>query len=90
MGPTLLKKQGKEKTLRTGIKLTRGLSKLGIDVRRKVFSEIHEKLGGHLRYIVSGASPLDPAVAEGFTDLGITLVQGYGMTEASPVITAEN
>ena len=85
-----VKKQGKEKTLRTGIKLTRGLSKLGIDVRRKVFSEIHEKLGGHLRYIVSGASPLDPAVAEGFTDLGITLVQGYGMTEASPVITAEN
>lgn len=84
-----VKKQGKEKTLRTGIKISRLLLKLGIDIRRKLFNEIHEQLGGHLRYIVSGASALDPVVNQGWLDLGVKLVQGYGMTETSPVMLAE-
>ncbi len=85
-----IKKQGKEKTFRTGIKITKALNKVGIDVRRRIFKEIHEQLGGKLRYIVSGASALDPVVNQGWLDLGVKLVQGYGMTETAPVMLAEN
>lgn len=83
-------RQGKAKKLALGLKLSALLRKFGIDRRRQMFSEIHEKLGGNLRCIVSGASPLDPKVEQAFIDMGITLVQGYGMTEASPVMAAEN
>ncbi len=85
-----VEKQGKTKTLETGKKISRLLLKLGIDKRKKLFSEILDKLGGGLRYIISGASPLDPVVAKGFTDLGVQVVQGYGMTETSPVLAGEN
>ncbi|MBR4143309.1 MAG: AMP-binding protein, partial [Firmicutes bacterium] len=85
-----VEKQGKMKKLKTGLKLSNALRKVGIDRRRKLFAEIHEKLGGGLRYIVSGASPLDPKVEQGFIDLGIMVVQGYGMTETSPVLAGEN
>lgn len=83
-------KQGKRKTFERGLKLSRFLMKLHIDVRRKLFKEILDQLGGKLRYIVSGASALDPVVADMFEQMGINVVQGYGMTEASPVIAAEN
>ena len=85
-----VEKQGKRKKLETGLKLSAFLRKLGIDRRRKLFAEIHEKLGGGLRYIVSGASPLDPKVEQGFIDLGVMVVQGYGMTETAPVLAGEN
>ena len=85
-----VEKQGKTKTLKFGLKLSNFLLKFGIDIRKKLFGEILDKLGGALRYIISGASPLDPVVAKGFTDLGVQVVQGYGMTEASPVLAGEN
>lgn len=85
-----VKKQGMEKKVNTGIKLTRFLLKFGIDVRRKVFKDIHEQLGGNLRYVISGASAIDPVALDGFNDFGILAFQGYGMTEASPVLAAEN
>ncbi|MDY2960605.1 MAG: AMP-binding protein [Hornefia sp.] len=85
-----VKKRKKEKTLARGIKISNFLRRHRIDVRRKIFSDIIKEFGGSLRFIISGASPLDPEVAKGFDQLGIDLVQGYGMTEASPVLTAEN
>ena len=85
-----VEKQGKMKKLKTGLKISNALRKVGVDKRRSLFSEIHEKLSGGLRYIVSGASPLDPKVEQGFIDLGIMVVQGYGMTETSPVLAGEN
>ena len=85
-----IKKQGKEKTVKLGIKLTQFLLKLGIDIRRKVFKEIIDQLGGKMRFIISGGAPLDKEVAQGFENFGIHLVQGYGLTETSPVIAAEN
>lgn len=84
-----VKKEGKEKKLQTGIKLSRALLKIGIDRRRQLFKDIHEQLGGNLRYVISGASALDPVAAQGFADIGILAYQGYGMTEASPCIAAE-
>lgn len=85
-----VKKQGLEKKVNFGLKLTKALMKVGIDVRRKVFKDIHEQLGGNLRYVISGASAIDPVALEGFNDFGILAFQGYGMTEASPVLAAEN
>ena len=83
-------KQGKRKSFDFGMKLSKLLLKFHIDVRRKLFKEILDQLGGKLRYIVSGASALDPEVETMFEAMGINVVQGYGMTEASPVIAGEN
>lgn len=85
-----VKKQGKEKTVAFGIKLSQFLLKFGIDIRRKLFKEILDQLGGNLRFVISGAAAIDPEALEGFKHFGIEAVQGYGMTETSPVLTAEN
>ena len=85
-----VEKQGKSKTVKFGIKLSRFLLKFGIDIRRKLFKEIIDNLGGKLRFVISGASAIDKNVAQGFNDFGILAVQGYGLTETSPVLTAEN
>ena len=66
------------------------LLKFGIDIRRKLFKDIINELGGHMRFVISGGAPLDKKVAKGFNELGVSLVQGYGLTETAPVIAAEN
>lgn len=85
-----VEKQGKTKTVARAKKLANFLLKFGIDIRRKLFKEIIAQMGGQLKYIISGGAPLSAAVAQGFTDLGIEIYQGYGLTETSPVLAAEN
>ena len=85
-----VKKQNKEKTVKFGVALSKFLLKFKIDIRRKIFKDIINKLGGNLRYIVSGASAIDRKVAEGFNNFGMIIVQGYGLTETSPVVGVEN
>ena len=85
-----IEKQGKKELLNKGLKISNTLMKLGVDMRRKIFSDIHENLGGRLRLFVNGAAALDKEVEKGFNDLGIITVQGYGLTETSPVISAGN
>lgn len=85
-----IKKQGKEKTVRRAKKLANTLLKLGIDIRKKLFKEILDQLGGNMRFIVSGAAAIDKTVAEDFNSWGILTIQGYGLTETSPVLSAEN
>ena len=85
-----VEKQGKLELLNKGIKISNTLLKFGVDMRRKIFSDIHESLGGNLRLFVNGAAGLDKEVEKGFNDLGIITVQGYGLTETSPVISAGN
>ncbi len=85
-----VKKQGMEKKVAFGLKLTKALLKIGIDVRRKVFKQILDQLGGNLRFVISGAAAIDPEALEGFINFGIMAVQGYGMTESAPVLAAEN
>ncbi len=85
-----IEKQGKMEKVKKGIKISRFLLKFGIDIRRKLFKEILDNLGGKLRFVVSGASAIDKNVAQGFNDFGILTVQGYGLTETSPVLAAEN
>ncbi len=83
-------KKGKTKIVELAKKISNLLLKLHIDVRKKLFKEILNELGGSLRFVISGGAPLDRKVAQGFNELGINVVQGYGLTETSPVIAAEN
>ena len=85
-----VEKQGKTKTVERAKKLARFLLFFGIDIRRKLFKEIIGQMGGQLKYIISGGAPLSARVSQGFTDLGIEIYQGYGLTETSPVLAAEN
>jgi len=81
-----IEKQGKTKLVKTMIRLTNILDKLGIHIKRKVFAEIHENFGGRLRLIVAGAAAINPRVSKGLRDLGLFAMQGYGLTETSPIV----
>ena len=85
-----IQKQGKWETVQKGIKISNFLRKFGIDIRNKIFHEIHEKLGEDLRLFVAGGASLDPEIEKGFIDLGFCMYQGYGLTETSPVVAAED
>ncbi|MGN1310493.1 MAG: AMP-dependent synthetase/ligase [Clostridia bacterium] len=85
-----IEKKGKLQEVEMMCKLTSVLSRVGLDFRKAVFKEIHEQMGGKLRLLVSGAAALDYEVEKGFNDLGFKMVQGYGLTETSPVIAAGN
>ena len=84
-----IEKQGKLKKVMFARKLGNFFLKFGIDIRRKLFKEVIDNLGG-LRVIVCGAAALDKEVSKGLNEMGIETVQGYGLTETSPVITVEN
>lgn len=85
-----VEKQGKTNLINFMIRFSNLLMKLHIDVRRILFKPLIKALGGNMRFIISGGAPLDKKVAKGFNDIGIHLVQGYGLTETSPVISAED
>ena len=54
--------------------------------KKEVFKEIHDLLGGNIKLFISGAASLEPSIEEKFRRLGFNMVQGYGLTETSPVI----
>lgn len=85
-----LEKQKKLVLINFAMKISNLLLKLHIDVRRKLFKKLIDELGSEMRFIISGGAPLDKQVAKFFNSIGIHLVQGYGLTETSPVISAEN
>ena len=83
-------KQGKTKLIKNAIRVSNFLLKFHIDIRRKLFKQLIDQLGGKMRFVISGGAPLDPKIQKGFIDLGINVAQGYGLTETSPVIAAES
>ncbi len=85
-----IEKKGKLETVKKGIKISNFLLKFGIDIRRIIFKEVHENLGGKARLFVAGGAALDPEAERGFNNFGIKMLQGYGLTESSPVIAAED
>jgi long-chain acyl-CoA synthetase len=66
--------------------LSDALMKLGIDRRREIFSEVLSKFGGNLDYIICGGAPLDPRLVKEFRSMGVEILNGYGITECSPVL----
>ncbi|MBQ2938494.1 MAG: AMP-binding protein [Clostridia bacterium] len=78
-------KSKKDKVVNTMISVTNALKGAGIDIKKKVFKEIYDNLGGNLRIIVSAAAPIDKKVGLWLEDIGITFLQGYGLTETAPI-----
>ena len=85
-----LEKSGKTNLVKILLKVTGMLKAIGIDVRRKVFHQIHEALGGGIELCVSGAAALDQEVTRFFNGIGIDFFCGYGLTETSPVLSCGN
>lgn len=83
------KRQGREKAWLKGISLVRKVKQLtGINIGRLLFRGLHKNMGGNIKLFVSGGAPLPPSLAKRYAYLGIPLLQGWGMTELSPVGTA--
>ncbi len=80
-----IKKSKKDKVVKSMIYLTNALKGVNIDIKRKVFKEILENLGGNLRIVVSAAAPIDMKVGKWLQDIGISFLQGYGLTETAPI-----
>ena len=85
-----IEEKGKAKLVSTMTKVSNGLLKIGIDIRRKVFKEVLDNLGGKIRILIAGGAAMSREAIQGFLDLGINLLQGYGLTETSPVVAGEN
>ena len=79
--------KGLTKTFNMLLKLSNGLLKVGIDVRRKLFKSVHEQFGGNLRLIVCGGAPMREELGRFFEAIGITITNGYGITECSPLVS---
>ena len=85
-----IEEKGKAKLVKKMTKISNGLLKVGIDIRRKVFKEVLDNLGGKIRILIAGGAAMSKDAIQGFLDLGINLLQGYGLTETSPVVAGEN
>ena len=85
-----LKEKGKLKTFKKGVKISKAALRLGIDIRPKLFAELHNLFGGKLRKIVCGGAPIRPEMGEFFNDIGIPMTGGYGLTECSPLVSVND
>lgn len=81
-----IRKNGMSKKFRRGLFVTKSLLKVGIDERRKVFKAVADSLGGKVRLFISGAAAISPETMQFFEDIGIEFLQGYGITECSPIV----
>ena len=80
-------KEGKAELLKKLIKISNGLRKVGIDLRKPLFSSVLKAFGGNLKEIVCGGAALRPEVGVFFNDIGIMFFNGYGITECSPLVS---
>ncbi len=82
-----VKEQGKEDLVRKMIKLSNGVRRVGIDVRKKLFGSIRAAFGGEIKMIISGGAPINPEILQFFEAIGISTLNGYGITECAPLIS---
>ena len=80
------KKQGKLKMLKAAMRLNGALGHMGVDMSDRLFKDVRNSFGGRLRLMISGAAAIEPKVAKDFRRLGIMFLQGYGLTECSPIV----
>lgn len=77
---------GKAEKMRKAVQLAKTLGKFNIKSTKRLFKAVHQAMGGNMKLLISGAAAIDPAVIENFNAMGFTMIQGYGMTESSPII----
>jgi long-chain acyl-CoA synthetase len=85
-----IKDSGKQKAFAAMISISNALRKVGIDLRKTLFKSVHTAFGGRLRKIVCGGAPIRPEIGKFFDDVGISLINGYGITECSPLVSANH
>ncbi len=81
-----IKEQGKEKLVANMMKVSNGLLKVGIDMRAKFFGAIRAAFGGEVKMIISGGAPINPDILHFFEGIGISTLNGYGITECAPIV----
>ena len=81
-----IEKQGKTAKVRKAMKISNGLRRVGIDLRKKFFGQILEVFGGNLESIICGGAPLDQRLIDDFEAFGIPILNGYGITECAPLV----
>ncbi len=82
-----IKDSGKEKAFYAITKMTDGLAKVGIDVKKSLLKSVRSSFGGELRFVISGGAPLSSEIASTFKSLGIDILNGYGITECAPLLS---
>lgn len=80
------KKTGKDKKLKLGIGVSKAMTSVGVDFRRKLFAEVLDSLGGNLKKIICGGAALNPRMIEFFENVGISIYEGFGITECAPLV----
>ncbi len=81
-----IKERGMEKKIAMAIKLSNGLRKVGIDLRRKLFAEVLAAFGGEVKMAISGGAPINPEILYFFESIGVGSLNGYGITECAPIV----
>lgn len=85
-----MKKEGKYEKFKKGVKISRAMRKVGVDLRKTLFGELQAVFGGNLIKIVCGGAPIRPEIGQFFGDIGIILTGGYGITECSPLVSVND
>ncbi len=85
-----IKDQGKEKLVFNTIKVSNALRKIGIDRRRQLFKAILEAFGGEVTMVISGGAPISQEMMDFFDGIGISVLNGYGITECAPIIAVNH
>ncbi len=85
-----IRRQGMEKKVRAAMKLNAALLNVGIDIRHKLFGRITAAFGGNLKSIVCGGAPISPEIIKDFYHFGITVLEGYGITECAPLVAVNS
>lgn len=81
------KKSGKDKALKALIKTSNAMRKVGIDMRKTLFKSVIEAFGGNLEMLITGGAPISDELIKGFDDIGVKIINGYGITECSPIVS---
>ena len=79
------KKSGRDGKLKVGIGASRAMMTLGIDKRREIFADVLNAFGGRLEKIICGGAALNPKMIEFFENIGVSVYEGFGITECAPL-----